>query len=222
MVAPSVAGADGFSSKSAEQIFKTAVAASAAASSFSVHGDIRQPKMNLALDLSLSASGSSQGTLSINGGKVQIREIAGVGYFKGDTKFWTKNANAASAQLLAGKWVYAPVSNPLFSGFRSFLSPRSFMKSFFGTDSGPYSKGSSKVVDGKHVVGVMSDGPGTMYVATGGTHYVVNVQGTEGSSSALLDFGSYGVAVNPVKPAGAISLEGLENGSGASPTSVAT
>jgi hypothetical protein len=30
------------------------------------------------------------------------------------------------------------------------------------------------------------------------------------------------VAVNAVKPAGAVSLKGLENGSGAPPTSIAT
>ncbi len=222
MIVPSVAGADGFSSKSAEQIFKSAVAASGAASSFSVHGDIRQPKMNLVLNLSLSASGTSEGTLTINGGKVEIREIAGTGYFKGDSKFWTKNGSAASAQLLAGKWVYAPVSDALFSGFRSFLSPRTFIKSFFGSDTGPYSKGSAKVVDGEHTIGVMADGPGTMYVATGGPHFIVNVRGTEGSASVMVTFGSYGVAVNPVKPVGAISLKGLENGSSASSTSVAT
>ncbi len=230
MAAPSVAGAAGFSSESASQIFKTAVADSAAARSFSVHGDIRQPKMNLSLDLSLSASGASEGSLSINGGDVQIREIAGTGYFKGDKTFWTKNADAATAQLFAGKWVYAPVSNQLFSGFASFLSPRTFIKSFFGTDSGPYSKGSAKVVNGKHAIGVMSDGPGTMYVETGGSHYIVDVQGSEGSSSAMLTFGSYGAAVNPVKPVGAVSLNGLENGGGggatpttsATPTSIAT
>ncbi len=230
LVAPPVAGADGFSSKSASQIFKSAIAASAAAHSFSVRGDIRQPKMNLSLDLSLSASGASEGTLSINGGNVQIREIAGTGYFKGDKTFWTKNANAATAELFAGKWVYAPVSNQLFSGFASFLSPQTFIKSFFGTDSGPYSKGSAKVVDGKHAIGVMSDGPGTMYVETGGSHYIVDVQGSEGNSSAMLTFSSYGAAVKPVKPAGAVSLNALENGGGSgvtptngtTPTSVAT
>ena len=41
LVAPSVAGANGFTSKSAGQIFKTAVSDSGAAGSFTVHGDIR-------------------------------------------------------------------------------------------------------------------------------------------------------------------------------------
>ena len=210
-VAPSMAGADGFSSKGAEQIFRTAVADSAAASSFSVRGEIRQPKMDLTLNLSLSASGMSEGTLSINGGNAQIREIAGTGYFKGDTAFWTSSANAATARLFAGKWIYAPLSNALFSGFRSFFSPRTFIKSFFGTDHGPYRKNGTKLVNGKRTVGVMSDGPGTMYVATNGTHVIVSVQGSEAGALAKLSFGSYGVAVHPVEPTGAVSLESLQN-----------
>ena len=213
LVAPSVAGANGFTSKSAGQIFKTAVSDSGAAGSFTVHGDIRQPKMDLTLDLSLSDSGLADGSLSINGGKAQIREISGVGYFEGDTAFWTKNANAATAQLFAGKWIYAPVTNSFFSSFRSFLSPRPFIQSFFGSDQGPYTKGTTRVIDGKRTIGVMSDGPGTMYVATSGAHVIVNVQGSQGTSSVSLTFGSYGVAVHPVKPADAVSLQSLESSS---------
>ena len=40
----------------------------------------------------------SEGTLSINGANVEIKEIDGTGYFKGDTAFWTKSASAAAAQ----------------------------------------------------------------------------------------------------------------------------
>lgn len=153
----------------------------------------------------------SEGTLSINGANVEIKEIDGTGYFKGDTAFWTKSASAAAAEVYAGKWIYAPISNSLFSGFRSFFSPKTFIKSFFGTDHGPYTKSSTKVVNGKRTIGVMSDGPGTMYVATSGTHSIVKVQGSEAGATATLTFGSYGVAVHPVKPAGAVSLESLQN-----------
>jgi hypothetical protein len=212
LVVPAVAGADGFTSKGAAQIFKSAVSASGAANSFSVRGSVDQPKMNLSLNLTLSASGAATGTLSINGGLVEIREIAGTGYFKGDTTFWTANSNATTAQLFAGKWIYAPITNSLFSGFRSFLSPKTFIHTFFGTTSGPFTKSSKTTkVDGKQTIGVMSNGPGTMYVATSGTHFIVKVQGSKTGSSAILTFGSYNNSVHPVKPAGGVSLKSLEN-----------
>lgn len=208
---PTVAGADGFTSKSAAQIFKSAVANSRAATSFSVSGSVDQPKMNLTLNLSLSASGMSEGTLTINGGHIEIREIGKTGYFNADKAFWTTNGDAATAQLFAGKWIYAPITNSLFSSLRSFLSPRTFIQSFFGTDQGPYAKTGNSVVNGKRVVGVMADGPGTMYVAASGTHFIVKVQGSNSGSTASLTFGSYNVAVHPVKPAGGVSLQSLEN-----------
>jgi hypothetical protein len=212
MVAPTIAGASGFSSESAAQIFKTAIQSSSGASSFSVKGTLNQPKMDLTLNLQLSASGMSQGTLLINGAHVQIKEIAGTGYFNADSAFWTQNGGAAEAATLAGKWIYAPISSSLFSGLRPFLSPRPFIHSFFGTDTGPFTKGKLTTVDGTKTVGVMADGPGTMYVQTGGKHYIESISGRDSGSSGSLRFSSYGTAVHPVKPAGAVSLQSLESG----------
>jgi hypothetical protein len=211
VVAPTIAAADGFSSKSAAQIFKTGIKASSAASSFSVSGTIDQPKTDLTLNLSLSASGMSQGSLLINGEQVQIRVIGGTGYFNGDAAFWTKNGNAATAQVFAGKWIYAPISNSLFSSLRAFLSPRSFIHSFLGTTKGPYSKSGTSSISGKQAVGVRANGPGTMYVETSGGHFVVKVQASTGGSSGSLTFNSYGVPVHPTKPPGGVSLQSLEN-----------
>jgi hypothetical protein len=212
LVAPAVAGAAGFTSKSAAQIFKTAVSASGGANSFSVRGSVDQPKMDLTLDLSLSSAGAATGTITINGGQFEIREIGSTGYFNGDKAFWTKNGNAATAQLFAGKWIYAPITNSLFSSFRSFLSPSTFVHSFFGTVQGPFTKGKTAEVDGASTIGVMSDGPGTLYAATSGTHFIEKVQGSKSGSSAVLTFSSYNKAVHPVKPAGGVSLKSLENG----------
>jgi hypothetical protein len=211
LLTPTIADAAGFSSKSAAQIFKSGIAASSAASSFSVSGTIDQPKTDLTLNLSLSASGAAQGTLLINGEHIQIRVIGGTGYFNGDTAFWTKNGNASTAQLFAGKWIYAPISNSLFSGLRAFLSPRSFIHSFLGSTKGPFSKAGTASFGGKPAVGVRANGPGTLYVETGGGHFVVKVLAGSGSSSGSLTFGSYGAPVHPTKPSGGVSLQSLGN-----------
>jgi hypothetical protein len=211
VITPTIAAADGLSSKSAAQIFKTGIKASSAASSFSVSGTIDQAKTDLTLNLKLSASGTSEGTLLINGEHIEIRVVGKTGYFNGDAAFWTKNGNASTAQVFAGKWIYAPITNSLFSGLRAFLSPKSFVHSFLGTTKGPFSKSGTKSFDGKPTVGVSADGPGTMYVQSNGGHYIVNVQASQGGASGSLAFSSYGVPVHPTKPPGGVSLQSLEN-----------
>ena len=208
--APSMAAASGFTSRSAAQIVSTAVKDSAAASSFSVDGTVNEPGSDIAVDLSVSASGMSEGTISINGGSVRIIEIDGVGYFNADSKFWTKYANAAAAQLLAGKWVYGPMSSSPFSTFKQFLTPRKVISSFFGTTQGPFKKGGISTVDGQQVIAITSSGSGALYVATTDEHFVVKVQATKGSSNGSISFTRYDRPVRPTKPAGGVNLQQLE------------
>ena len=210
MGAPSVAAASGFTSENAAQIVSTAIKNSAAASSFSVDGTVNQPGSDITLDLSVSASGMSEGTISINGGSVRVIEIDGVGYFNADTKFWTKYASAAAAQLLAGRWVYGPMTSSPFSTFKQFLSPRKVISSFFGNTQGPFKKGGTSTVDGQQVIAITGTGSGALYVATTDEHFVVMVQATKGSSNGTISFTHYDRAVRPTKPAGGVNLQQLE------------
>ena len=196
---------------SAAQIVSTAVKDSAAASSFSLDGTINQPGSDITLDLSVSASGMSEGTISINGGSLRVVEIDGVGYFKADTKFWTKYANAAAAQLLAGRWVYGPMNSSPFSTFKQFLSPRFVISSFFSNPQGPFTKGGTSTVNGQRVIAITGTGSGALYVATTGEHVVVRVQATKGSSSGTVSFTHYDRPVRPKQPAGGLNLQQLEN-----------
>jgi hypothetical protein len=206
--APLMASAS--SSQSAAQLFRTAIKSSSAASSFSVKGTVDQPKDDLALNLTVGASGMAQGSLTIKGGTVRIIEVGKTVYFNADTTFWTQNTNATEAQLLAGKWVYGPISSAPFSSFQAFLSPRAFMKLFLGSDQGPFSKKGTTTVNGVRVIPVMANGPGILYVEAANPHLVVSAKGSKGTSSASLSFGNYGQAVHASKPAGGINIKALE------------
>ena len=210
MGAPSIAAASGFTSMSAAQIVSTAVKDSAAASSLSVDGTVNQPGSDITLDLLVSASGMSEGTLSINGGSVRVIEIDAVGYFKADTKFWTKYASAAAADLLVGKWVYGPMTSSPFSTFKQFLSPRKVISSFFGNPQGPFTKGGTSTVEGQRVIAITGTGSGVLYVATTGEHFIVRVQATKGSSNGTISFTHYDRPVRVNKPAGGVNLQQLE------------
>ena len=211
MGAPSIAEASGFTSKSAAEIVSTAVKDSAAASSFSLDGTVNQPGSDITLDLAVSASGMSEGTIWINGGSVQVIEIDGTGYFKADMKFWTKYASAAAADLLVGRWVYGPMTSSPFSTFKGFLSPRKVISSFFGNAQGPYKKGGTSTVDGQQVIAITGSGSGALYVATTGEHFVVRLQATKGSSNGTISFTHYNRPVRPKKPARGVNLQQLEN-----------
>ena len=210
MGAPSIAAASGFTSMSAAQIVSTAVKDSAAASSLSVDGTVNQPGSDITLDLLVSASGMSEGTLSINGGSVRVIEIDAVGYFKADTKFWTKYASAAAADLLVGKWVYGPMTSSPFSTFKQFLSPRKVISSIFDNPQGPFKKGGTSTVEGQRVIAITGTGSGVLYVATTGEHFIVRVQATKGSSNGTISFTHYDRPVRPKKPAGGVNLQQLE------------
>ena len=207
---PLDASASAHSSETAAQLFHAALTSSAAARSFLVKGTVDIPKENFAVDLTVGAARMAEGSLTINGGTVQIVEIGNTSYFKADTTFWTQNAGATAAQLLAGKWVYGPTSSSPFSGFKGFLSPRGFIKLFFNSDQGPFTKSAATTVDGTHVIPVMANGPGTLYVAAASPHVIISAQGSKGSSRASLSFSQYGRAVHPSAPAGGISLKALE------------
>jgi hypothetical protein len=152
----------------------------------------------------------SEGTISINGGSVRVIEIDGVGYFKADTTFWTKHGSAAAAQLLAGRWVYGPMTSSPFSTFKQFLSPRKVISSFFGNPQGPFTKHGRSTVDGQQVIAITGAGSGALYVATTGEHFVVRVQATKGSSNGTISFTHYDRPVRPTKPAGGVNLQQLE------------
>jgi hypothetical protein len=218
MVDGSPAGAaapNGISSKSAAQIVSTAIKTSAAASSFSVDGSVTQSGSTVSLDLSVSSSGRSEGT-TIDGGTAHVVELGPVAYFKADNSFWSQNGNTADAQLLAGKWVYGPISSSTFSSFKSFLSPRQIIGSFFSGGQGPFKKGGTSSIGGQAVIGIIGKGSnqnGTLFVATTGKPFVVKLQAKASSGSGAITFSRYNRPVRPSKPAGAINLQQLGGGS---------
>jgi len=213
----SAAAANGIASKSAAQVVSTAVKASAAASSLSVVGSVTQTGSTVSLNLSVSASGMSEGTITINGGTAHVVELGSVAYFKADSAFWMENGGKAEAQLLAGKWVYGPISSSTFSSFKGFLSPHAVIGSFFGGNGGPFKKGRTSSIGGQAVLAITGRGDannGTLYVATTGKPYVVKLEAKGSSGRGQVTFSHYNTPVQPSKPTGAINLQQLSGGGG--------
>jgi hypothetical protein len=213
--APVSAAENGIVAKSAAQIVSTAIKTSAAASSFSVVGSVTQSSSTVGLNLSVSASGMSEGTITINGGTAHVIELGSVAYFKADNSFWTQNGGKADAQLLAGRWVYGPLSSSTFSSFKGFLSPRKIIGSFFSGNQGPFKKGGTSSINGQAVLAITGQtaaSSGTLYIAATGKPFVVRLQASGSSGTGQITFSHYNRPVRPTRPAGAINLAQLSGG----------
>jgi hypothetical protein len=208
-----VAGCGGSSSsgetgKSAAQILTDTKAAAQSATSVHYVGTINQNGSSLHLDLQLVAGKGGKGTITIGGHKIDIVRIGQKVYFKGDEAFYRQYAGAAAAQLLAGKWIMAPSATGNFASF----TPLTDIGKLFGLikTKGTITKGAESTVDGQKVIAITSSEPGTgtIYVATTGKPYPVELAGPS-SKSGSLQFSNWNGTVTLVAPSGAIDLSKL-------------
>jgi hypothetical protein len=203
--------------QSANQIVKAAVAATRGASSFRVAGTVTSSGETVRLDLFLSPH-SAKGTVSIKGQTIRLIRKGQTIYFSADKTFWMANGGKAVAQLLAGRWVYAPATNSNFSSFASFLDPHSLTSQMLshplvGTS---FKKGRMTTVAGQRVIAISAKDSadnvsGVLYVATTGQPYIVKV--ALGGGSALL-FTNYNKPVHVTTPENAINLSQLQTSGG--------
>jgi len=208
-----LAGCGGSSSsgeaqKSAAQILADTKATAQSATSVHYVGTINQNGSSLHLDMQLVAGKGGKGTITIGGHKIDVVRIGGKVYFKGDEAFYRQYAGAATAQLLAGKWIAAPSASGNFSSF----TPLTDIGKLFGLikTKGKISKGAASTVDGQKVIALTSSGPGTgtIYVATSGEPYPVELAGPS-SKAGSLHFSDWNGTVTLVPPSGAIDLSKL-------------
>ena len=114
-------------------------------------------------------------------------------YINGTTAFWQKFAGNAAAQLLFGKWIKAPASGQLAT-----LATLTDLQKLFNqllSSHGQLAKGSITTVRGQRVIAVKDTANGgTLYVATTGTPYPIEV--VKNGSERRAD------RVRPLQPAG--------------------
>ncbi|HVM57415.1 MAG TPA: hypothetical protein VMT74_08130 [Gaiellaceae bacterium] len=199
---------NGEAGKSAAQILTDTKAAALAASSVHYAGTINENGSKLDLDMQLASGKGGKGTITIGGHRIDIVRIGPKVYFKGDEAFYRQFAGATAAKLFAGKWIMAPSTNGNFASF----TPLTDMAKLFGLikNEGKLAKGAESTVDGQKVIAITSSkaGTGTLYVATTGKPYPVELAGPSSSSGAL-HFSNWNGTVTLAAPSGAIDLSKL-------------
>jgi hypothetical protein len=205
--AAGTAPSNGVASKSPSAIVAAARSAIDGVSTVHVDGSGVSNGESLGLDLWLVAGKGGRGSVSEGGLGFQLVVIGKTLYFNASTAFWKKFANSAAAALFAGKWLKAAASGQ-YASLASFTNIRSLFTQLL-SPKGTLSKGALSTVLGQQVVPVTdrTDG-GTLYVATTGPAYPVEVVGPAGKRDVVV-INDIGKPVSLTAPPGAIDISSL-------------
>jgi hypothetical protein len=201
----------GLASKSPAQIVTAAQTAADSASTVHVAGAIVNGGTPIELDMELVNGKGGKGRLSENGASFELVEIGGYVYIKGSQAFYSHVAGAAGAQLLEGKWLKASASGGTFASLTSLTNLRTLLDSTL-TSHGALTKGATSTVEGQQAIAVKdATRGGTLYVATSGTPYPLQIA-KRGSSGGKITFNHWNEPVTLKAPANAVDLSQLESG----------
>lgn len=200
---------NGVAAKGAAAIISAAGAAMDGVKSVHVSGSIVSGGSPITLDLDLVAGKGGSGTMSEDGLSFQLVAIGKVFYIKGSPAFWRHFGGAAAATLFKGKWLKAPASNADFASLGALTNLHQVVGALVATH-GKLAKGAKTTVDGQQVVGVDDlSGGGTLYVATTGKPYPVEILKT-GAQGGHITFDRFNASVSLSAPANSIDISQLK------------
>jgi hypothetical protein len=198
---------NGVASKSADGIVSAATGAISGVKSVHVSGSIVSGSSPITLDLNLVSGTGGQGTMSENGLSFRIVALNQTVYINGSPAFWRHFGGAAAAQLFNGKWLKAPESGQ-FASFASLTNLQQLLSSLLASH-GPLAKGGTTTVNGQKVVAVNDTAKGgTLYVATTGKPYPIEIK-KAGAQGGHLSFDRFDQSVPLSPPANAIDVSQL-------------
>lgn len=215
----SAAAKDPFAGLTGAQIAERALDATTGASSVRMKGDIADDESSgtITLDMALDKNGECAGTMSMGGqGKADLIKVGDTVYMKYDEAFLRAQGKGESASdtdaavaLLAGKWTKMAATGKDAKDIAGFCDLDTVLS---GAEDGKGStsattKGATAAVDGTPAV-ILHEKDGsesyTMYVATEGKPYLLQIDSLTGKDKGSVTFTDYNEPVPAKKPAGTI------------------
>jgi hypothetical protein len=203
---------NGVAAKSPDAIVAAVRQATSSVKSVHVSGSVTSGGMPITLDLALLAGKGGTGQMSLNGVSFRMIVINQTVYINGNDAFWRKaGATGGMVQLLRGKWFRGPVGGQ-FQG----VAQVAYLHTLFGSllsNLGTLAKGARSTIAGQPVIAVKDTTKGgTLYVATTGKPYPVQVSGTSGGRAVRVEFDRYNQPVSLSAPANSIDAAQLPSG----------
>jgi hypothetical protein len=202
---------NGVAAKSPSEIVAATKTAADSASSVRVAGSMVNEGASLTLDMDLVSGKGGRGKISTKGLSVEVIVVGGAFYINGSPEFYRHFGGSAAAQLLQGKWLKAPVSDPEFASLGALTELHKLLDSGLASH-GTLTKGSTTTVEGLKVIAVNDTTKGgTLYVATTGKPYPIQIAKT-GAEGGKITFSKWDVPVTLTAPTNAVDISRLKAG----------
>lgn len=150
------------------------------------------------------------GTVGNGGQEIELRRIGKTVYLKADKAFWTQSAGAAAAELLGGKYLKAPTTDPRVAQLATFTDKDAFATEVLDSE-GTVTKGRTTTIRGTEAIGLVEKGDsdgGTLFIAATGEPLPLQVApDTAGGEKGSLDFLDYGKSVEVAVPPAAQTID---------------
>ena len=162
-------------------------------------------KQRITLNLDVVPGRGGKGSMSANGLSFEVVSLESDLYLKASAAVWKHFGGAAAATLFKNKWLVESQTSGQLKAFARLTNIRVIFQSLVHTGGDKLSKTGLSTVDGQKVIGVHDRSNGTLYVATVGKPYPIEINkpGSGGGRVTFSDF-NQPVSINP--PAGAINI----------------
>lgn len=202
---------NGVAAKTPAEIVAATKTAADGAQSVHLSGKIVSDGSPITLDLELVAGKGGRGRIAENGLSFDLIQLGKTVYISGSPAFYRHVGGSAAAQLFQGKWLKASASSPDFASISSLTDLHKLVDTTLVSHGG-LAKGDAATVNGQKVVGVKDTSQGgTLYVATTGTPYPIEVSKNGGSAGKIV-FDRWNEPVALAAPANAVDIAQLRAG----------
>jgi hypothetical protein len=207
---------NGVASQTPAEILAASKSAAAGAATVHVAGSILSEGKPISLDMELVGSNGvgdngGRGRLTLGGLGIRLIAIDKAVYVKGNDAFYTHFAGAKAARLLHGKWLKGSAEHGPLASFASLANLGKVLDSTL-QDHGPLSSAGTTTVNGQKAVGVTDAADdGTLYVATSGAPYpleIVKTGSATGAGKIVFDRWNKPVTLQP--PTNVINADQLQ------------
>jgi hypothetical protein len=214
LLAPGCGGgskSNGVADKSANEILAATKQAATKAGSVHFFGSIVESGTPLKVDIRIEGTKGGTGSMTIQGSHVDIIRVGNEAYIKGSTRFYKQVAGSAAAQLLHGKWLKGSATK----GDLASLAALTSMDKLFAAalkPGGKLSKGKETTIDGQKVIELTSSEGGSLFVATTGEPFPVQISQASGDSTGAVHFDEWDEPVDVKAPQNALDISKLSGG----------
>lgn len=188
---------NGVSALTAQEILTKATDAAKAQSSVQIVTAQGTATNQTTISVNINKTAGGSGSMTSEGQTVQFYATEANTWIKATKEFWTKNANAAAAELIGTKWVKVPNTNPAFATFSGFGNYSAAMGELLSPE-GTITKGELTTVNGQPAIALVG-AKGRLLVATTGQPLPLQIQSnaTDGGTVTFSQWGSANVGSAP-------------------------